>query len=161
MSLSISEWSGTVDSVEPAPARRTQLARCPLTHRASQRATVSASHSLSPGHTHTHARRLRRSVQLLSGCGGVQRRERERTGGSTDVERGTQSQRERERERNGRQGELNSWWLTPTPHLHFAGTDTELMVRDIHAFYWLSWFSFYGTFRCFYKSRITNNEHKF
>ncbi|KAM7009046.1 zinc finger protein basonuclin-2 isoform 4-T4 [Tautogolabrus adspersus] len=86
-------------------------------------------------HTHTHTQRLRRSAQFLSGCSGVQRSPREREREREDRqrrrrERDTQKGRERKRERSGRQGELDSWWLTPTPHLHFAGTDTELMSEE-------------------------------
>ena len=35
------------------------------------------------------------------------------------------------------QGGVDSWWLTPTPGLHFVGTHTELMVRETHEFHGL------------------------
>ncbi|KAF7658604.1 hypothetical protein LDENG_00010540, partial [Lucifuga dentata] len=45
-------------------------------------------------------------------------------------ERERERGRERESDWSRRQGELDSWWLTPTPHLHFAGTGTELMSKE-------------------------------
>ncbi|KAM7394380.1 hypothetical protein PAMP_021187 [Pampus punctatissimus] len=48
----------------------------------------------------------------------------------TNTEREKEREKEREREKSRRQGEPDSWWLTPTPHLHFAGTGTELMSKE-------------------------------
>ncbi|XP_053714255.1 zinc finger protein basonuclin-2 isoform X4 [Synchiropus splendidus] len=87
---------------------------------------------LSRTHTHTPLpRRLQWSTEE-SVREKEEKREDRRHG--ADVERGTGSEirreREGERERRGRQGELESWWLAPTPHPHFAGTDTELMSKE-------------------------------
>lgn len=75
MSLSISQWSGGVDSVELHwPDTHTLSLSLSLAHTLSEPPSLSLARSRT--HTHTHA--LRRSVQFLRGCGGVQRSQRER-----------------------------------------------------------------------------------
>ena len=66
---------------------------------------------------------------------------RERDKGASEQVRACERVREKERERERErvtelsQGGVDSWWLTPTPGLHFVGTHTELMVRETHGFH--------------------------
>uniref|UniRef100_A0A3Q2V351 Basonuclin zinc finger protein 2 n=1 Tax=Haplochromis burtoni TaxID=8153 RepID=A0A3Q2V351_HAPBU len=124
MSLSISQWSGGVDSVElhwPDTHTHSLSLSVSHTHSASHR----LSHWLALAHTHTHTHTLRRSVQFLRGCGGVQRSQRER-------------ERQEERERERTVGASSMQFSTRPPSAEQPGfmgtwqqqsTDSNLLYR--------------------------------
>ncbi|KAM4585486.1 zinc finger protein basonuclin-2 isoform 4-T4 [Odontesthes bonariensis] len=81
-------------------------------------------------HTHIHSSaRLSPSVAAAEYRGVRQRKEGGKAAARTSREGHSHRERERKggRERSGRQGEQESWWLTPTPHLHFPGTSADFM----------------------------------